>query len=124
MSNDGAKTKWSTGEEAHPADPTKYDPNKQVFDTESQDYQLQGGIEQQADPNPPEEDHSLWERFFGAAPFVDNRDTYYIRKAHCETCSHAIIKKWVCGKCLCPITNKISIKNESCPIGKWGPEGS
>jgi len=43
------------------------------------------------------------------------------RRAICAACPFNL--DGICGECGCQIMHKTSIAAESCPIGKWGPNG-
>ena len=44
------------------------------------------------------------------------------RKAICEACPRLMATRQ-CGECFCFIDLKTSVKQESCPLGKWEKHG-
>ena len=63
----------------------------------------------------------MYDALLGTGIFVD-KDTYTKRKEICKSCDFVIAKKWICGRCFCPIVNKAVLKSESCPMSKWDSE--
>ena len=63
----------------------------------------------------------MYDALLGKGIFV-TKETYEIRKEICKSCDFVIAKKWICGKCFCPVANKTAIKTESCPMLKWNSE--
>lgn len=44
------------------------------------------------------------------------------RMAICQACPHAAVgrtKKFICGKCGCPLVSKTKLSGARCPVGKW-----
>lgn len=63
-------------------------------------------------------DWSFYEPFFGKGIFVD-KETFLKRKSICQECPMVIMRKFMCGKCYCPIVNISALKQHECPMGFW-----
>ena len=51
-----------------------------------------------------------------------NLDLMLERIEKCKECSEILYltkNETVCGECWCPLKSKCSVKEESCPQGKW-----
>lgn len=48
-----------------------------------------------------------------------NMQTRLERAGHCQKCEYYIRPTKQCRQCGCLVNLKVTIANESCPIGKW-----
>jgi hypothetical protein len=54
----------------------------------------------------------------GTGMFVST-EIYNQRKEICKSCEFVVLRKMLCGKCLCAIPTKCAIAKIGCPIKKW-----
>jgi hypothetical protein len=55
----------------------------------------------------------------GTGMFV-SKEIYDQRKEICKSCEFVVLRKMLCGKCLCAIPTKCAMAKTECPIKKWG----